>query len=272
MKTATTISALMLIFCSVPMLSAIEKPIEAEDNSRRGGLKKGVGDHAKLRERTKEPDQGFKKLDLDKNGELSFEEFSQAERLLGLEVEKQRSLFDFLDQNKDGNLQGVELLPRAPRWIAGMQRAFRRIDVNKDGALDFNEFSEAQFIAEKPEKERRMLFKRFDTNEDGRLSLGEIKPRRPLRDTVDFDFTKYDIDKNGSLDYEEYAGLPFVRRFSEERRKKHFGKIDTDGSGEISGKEIRLAHKHRPHRGGEGKLPHGKRGERPKNKGPRTAN
>ncbi|KAL2097081.1 hypothetical protein ACEWY4_006288 [Coilia grayii] len=86
-------------------------------------------------------------------------------------------LFKRLDTNKDGKVDVAEL--RAGLTAMGVtfrkgaaQKIVESGDKNKDGGLDFNEFS--RYLKEH-EKKLRLTFKSLDKNNDGRLDASEIK-------------------------------------------------------------------------------------------------
>lgn len=96
-----------------------------------------------------------------------------------LDADSQRSyqdLFERLDTNKDGKVDIAEL--RAGLKAMGIFRhgAAQKIvssgDQNKDGSLDFNEFS--KYLKEH-EKKLRLTFKSLDKNNDGRIDASEIQ-------------------------------------------------------------------------------------------------
>lgn len=248
-----------------PVAIALEKPAPAGEHGGRGPGHRAEQQHQRGGRGQMRPPgggraghSGFNQLDSNQDGVLSFEEFSKSGRLAGLDVEKQRRLFDFLDRNNDGMLQRHELRPREPRLVGYLRNHFERLDTDQNQSLDFAEFSKAKPLAKKTQAERERMFKRMDADGNGKLEPSELKPPRARGPRPRLDFKKYDADGSGGLNFEEYSKLPFVRRFPEERRKKHFERIDRDGSGEISMDEIRAAHRHRhhrPHRGREGKPP-----------------
>uniref|UniRef100_A0A8D3BKC6 EF-hand domain-containing protein n=1 Tax=Scophthalmus maximus TaxID=52904 RepID=A0A8D3BKC6_SCOMX len=87
-----------------------------------------------------------------------------------------QDLFDRLDTNNDGKVDVAEL--RAGLKAMGMfrQGAAQKIvssgDHNKDGSLDFNEFT--RYLKEH-EKKLRLTFKSLDRNNDGRIDASEIQ-------------------------------------------------------------------------------------------------
>uniref|UniRef100_G3PQW6 EF-hand domain-containing protein n=1 Tax=Gasterosteus aculeatus aculeatus TaxID=481459 RepID=G3PQW6_GASAC len=95
------------------------------------------------------------------------------------DAESERSyqdLFERLDTNKDGKVDVAEL--RAGLKAMGIFRlgAAQEIvssgDQNKDGCLDFTEFS--KYLKEH-EKKLRLTFKSLDRNNDGRIDASEIQ-------------------------------------------------------------------------------------------------
>ncbi|XP_068605016.1 mitochondrial adenyl nucleotide antiporter SLC25A24-like [Brachionichthys hirsutus] len=87
-----------------------------------------------------------------------------------------QDLFERLDANKDGKVDVAEL--RAGLKAMGIFRhgAAQKIvssgDQNKDGSLDFNEFS--KYLKEH-EKKLRLTFRSLDRNNDGRIDSSEIQ-------------------------------------------------------------------------------------------------
>uniref|UniRef100_A0A671WNR6 Calcium-binding mitochondrial carrier protein SCaMC-1-like n=1 Tax=Sparus aurata TaxID=8175 RepID=A0A671WNR6_SPAAU len=87
-----------------------------------------------------------------------------------------QDLFERLDTNKDGKVDVAEL--RAGLKAMGIFRlgAAQKIvssgDKNKDGSLDFNEFS--RYLKEH-EKKLRLTFKSLDRNNDGHIDASEIQ-------------------------------------------------------------------------------------------------
>ena len=222
---------------TVPKADKPRKP-RADKKKFNGPRKEGKG---RVR------DRGFKRLDLDHDGVLSFDEFSKSERLIRLDTEKRRKLFDFLDHNKDGNLQGFELTPREPQWAVVLREKFKQLDADADGMLDQIEFSELRLPDELHEIDHKRAFKRLDRNNDGHVDLEEIRYIPSAKPRMNIGFEKNDTNNSGGLDFEEFSNLPFVSRFPEDRRKRHFAKIDSDKNGELSPGEVQAAYKRRPH-------------------------
>ncbi|XP_063076245.1 mitochondrial adenyl nucleotide antiporter SLC25A24-like [Engraulis encrasicolus] len=121
-------------------------------------------------------------------------------------------LFQRLDTNKDGKVDVAEL--RAGLTAMGVtfrkgaaQEIVESGDINKDGGLDFNEFS--RYLKDH-EKKLRLTFKSLDKNKDGRLDASEIK--QSLGE-IGIDITKeealkilqsIDIDGTMTVDWHEW--------------------------------------------------------------------
>ncbi|TKS79941.1 Calcium-binding mitochondrial carrier protein SCaMC-1 [Collichthys lucidus] len=95
------------------------------------------------------------------------------------DADSQRSyqdLFERLDTNKDGKVDVAELRAGLKAMGIFRQGAAQKIvssgDQNKDGSLDFNEFSK---YLKDHEKKLRLTFKSLDRNNDGRIDASEIQ-------------------------------------------------------------------------------------------------
>jgi len=265
--------------CSMLTLGLTTVLLSADEDSE-GSKKKEVSEHPS-RERVVRPRaqgstgkkgvylKSFQAVDIDKDGELTFGEFSMMERLTKMGEKKRRRLFGFLDRNKDGKLHTRELQAREPIWIVSVRKNFTLIDSDKSGGLSLVEFSQASAFSDKPKEMADRAFIKMDSNRNQVIERSELKWSRRSKARSRIDFEKYDINQSNSLDFEEYAKLPLMDKCSEERRKHLFARIDTDNNREISKKEIKAAHKkHRafsphgkPHRD-RGSMRDGKEGER----------
>ncbi|MGB0993562.1 MAG: EF-hand domain-containing protein, partial [Akkermansiaceae bacterium] len=152
-----------------------------------------------------------------------------------------------LDRDKDGKLQEQELRPREPKWLTTVRKNFQKHDLDSSGALEPKEFGEAlKNLEEKIQPER--LFKKLDKNRDHKLQKNEFRwqhaDSKPPRHSplLDMDIKKHDKNGSGGLDFAEFAKLPFIGRIPEERRKGFFNRLDSDGNGEVSPREIKRAH------------------------------
>ncbi len=259
MKLTTSLIALLLALWSTSMILASEKVREAGREDRKGAKHKGPIGDVKGGARSKNRGDVFRKLDLDQNGIISFDEFSKAERLMLLEEDKRRKLFNFLDHNKDGDLQNIELMPRERHWLDSLKKNLSKLDTDQDGKLSFVEFSKAKFNSDKAEAEQREIFNKLDKDQSEKIDSSELNNRVRRQIKPDFDFKKHDLDQSGGLNYSEYSSLPFVDRFPEDRKRANFARMDVNADGEVSEDEIGAAHQRRSNRGS---LDQGLRGKR----------
>ncbi len=132
--------------------------------------------------------QFLEKADKDKDGRVSREEFIANPPFAQADPERLNKMFDRMDRNSDGFLDGKDHGPgggrkRPPRIDFG------KWDLDKDGAISWEEFQKSPAIRHFTDKERRQQFDKIDVDDDGKLTAGEFKklfekrfqrkPRRP---------------------------------------------------------------------------------------------
>jgi Ca2+-binding EF-hand superfamily protein len=117
------------------------------DTNKDGSLNKSEVDAAQIRaqqrattELSQRVDDEFKRLDGDKNGQLTLAEFRGATPAVRSNPNASTAIIQRLDTNKDGKITAEEF--RAPR-LAG----FDRVDTNKDGTISADERSKAEAAA-----------------------------------------------------------------------------------------------------------------------------
>ena len=113
-------------------------------------------------------DSEFRKMDADKNGQLSkaeVEQFQQGQALANAEA-RNKAQFAELDTNKNGQLSPAEFakLVTAPS-IASAQPQVSRMDGNRDGQVSLVEYRTSTLAN----------FDRLDTDKDGTVTPAEMK-------------------------------------------------------------------------------------------------
>jgi Ca2+-binding EF-hand superfamily protein len=118
--------------------------------------------------------QDFNRLDQDRNGHLSVNEFYQSPGLYQ---------FSELDYNNDGVITYEE-------WSPNSRRSFEVLDLNRDGKLTRDEFYNSQQYTVS-------VFRELDQNNDGRISRSE------WRSTSDA-FNRLDTNGDNLLSEDEF--------------------------------------------------------------------
>jgi len=113
-------------------------------------------------------DTQFRKMDADKNGQLSRIEIEQFQKLTAIaEAQaRNRALFVQLDADKNGQLSSAEFAKvTAPSPAANAQPMIARMDGNRDGQVNLIEHRTATLAN----------FDRLDVDKDGIVTPAEMK-------------------------------------------------------------------------------------------------
>lgn len=128
-------------------------------------------------------------LDADKSGGISFDEFKAGQMFMKLPPEKQQAVFRRLDSDNDGMVTPKdrpvrpENKPHPKR--GGNDRAedgakpdqiSRKLDLNADGALSFDEFRTGPAVKNLTEDEQEDRFELLDRNKDLKISPEDFPP------------------------------------------------------------------------------------------------
>jgi hypothetical protein len=120
-------------------------------------------------------DGEFRKMDTDKNGQLTKSEIEQfqTQQLAAQGRARNKALFTQLDKDKNGQLSQAEFARVAtPAPVANAQPMIARMDGNRDSQISSAEYRNATLAN----------FDRVDSNKDGivtaeELKAGGVKPR-----------------------------------------------------------------------------------------------
>lgn len=180
----------------------------------------------------------FDRADSNHDRQLSFTEFAGVKRLKHLEADRQRKLFEYLDQNQNGFLEMSELSFPVPKWMKVARRGFARLDQNNDNGLSFSEFSALGKFPQMNEIDPQRLFGRLDHNKNGLIERSELNVKLAGINQVKFNFMSHDKDSSGTINYAEYSLASMVSKWPESRRRKFFDRIDSNADGELNKHEL----------------------------------
>ena len=135
-------------------------------------------------------------LDSNKSGGISFEEFKAGQLFMKLPPEKQQEVFRRLDTDGDGVVTPKDK-PEPPfkrpdgkphpKWGEGERQddggergqINRKLDLDGDGALSFEEFRKGGAVKNLTEDEQEDRFEFIDRNGDHKISQEDFPPPPP---------------------------------------------------------------------------------------------
>jgi Ca2+-binding EF-hand superfamily protein len=115
-------------------------------------------------------------LDSDKSGGISFEEFKAGQLFMKLPPEKQQEVFHRLDTDGDGVITPKDKPeppfkhPNRPEDGGERGQINRKLDLDGDGALSFEEFRKGGAVKNLTEDEQKDRFELIDRNKDHKIS------------------------------------------------------------------------------------------------------
>ena len=120
---------------------------------------------------------GFGRADTDKDGRISFEEFSKSPpRFADFPAERMKAMFDRFDRNKDGFLDAKDHPDHGREGRRPLPKiSLKGLDLDKNGTLSWTEFQNSPPVLAMEEKDRRKMFNRLDSDQDKELSSKELR-------------------------------------------------------------------------------------------------
>lgn len=178
------------------------------------------------------------------------------EKMEAISPEHALALHKKIDANGNGKVSLAEIMDYAHKMRRALAKSeldevMADSDTNKDGKLDWKEFlGDASEISEEDQNEKSKTFKELDTNNDQAIDHNELAQmyHHHISDEVEAKLTDIamkdkDLDKNGKLTLEEF--FQHLHAEGEEKvdipdeDKEVFKKLDTDGSGDLTLKELK---------------------------------
>ena len=160
-------------------------PREGQGHPRPEGRQEKEGDKRMERDRPGHPPfmppgEMFKRMDKNRDGNISKEEFFADQRFERLPEEKRDKLFARLDRDGDGMIGREEIREMRKDAERRAKDQFRQLDEDNSGGLSFGEFSKGEFFGKLPEEKRRQIFERMDTDGSGEINAKD-RPEGPPR-------------------------------------------------------------------------------------------
>ena len=195
---------------------------DPSEGSRKGLIREGKGERIPRPLSAKDFISKY-----DKNGDLrvSFDEFGSTGRASRLGEAGRRRLFDHLDKNDDGQITQAELPSSIPPSVRGH-------DMNNDGRITFDEFSQNPRVREWSSDRVRAMFSRMDRDGNKVLTAADFTRRAgsPLHPA---EIERLDTNKDGGLTFKEWSRGPRQRGVPMSELRNLFKQMDRDQSGKL---------------------------------------
>jgi len=217
----------------------------------------------------------FKKFDADGDHQITRQEVLQGAGAAGLKLTNDEvdTLFILGDKDNNGTIDFSEfaeiMIPSAPERIAKLKRcfrnrsdiesAFRRFDLNHDGAISFDEMKAGlqNCGISFTDQEVEVCFAVGDRDGDGEVSLAEFVQLLSSSTSSGGTMTKFlnyciqqafniiDTDRDGGITFTELSISLRAAGFSDQEIQTIFSLADHDRDGEVSLSELQksLCHK-----------------------------
>ncbi len=166
---------------------------------------------AKSKFHQKKQSQHMERMDVDKDGAISANEFTHWQKMKQQHNKAKKGHMG--NGKKGGGKHGMNPENKG--------EYFERCDKNGDGKIEKSEMQ--QIFNEKADK----IFAKRDKNKDGVITKDEMERKTPEQR-----FAEHDINGDGKIDQEEMA------KFREARSKKHFEMKDKNNDGYIDQSEF----------------------------------
>lgn len=166
---------------------------------------------AKSKLHQKKQSKHMERMDVDKDGSISANEFSHWQKMMQQHKKDKESL-------KGGGKKGGG---KHQKNSVNNEQRFERCDQNKDGKIERSEMQ--QMFNEKADK----IFAKKDKNNDGVITKDEMGRKTPEQR-----FAEHDINGDGKIDKVE------MDKFRDARSKQHFEMKDQNKDGYIDQSEF----------------------------------
>ena len=143
-----------------------------------------LGRLGKARDGQGPPMKRLWELDSDISGGVSFEEFKKGPVFMKLPADRQVAMFHRLDTDGDGVITPKDR-PQPPPFErpdggrSAPDKINRKLDLNGDGALSFEEFRAGPAVKDLTEDEQEARFQALDRNGDLKISPEDFPPPPP---------------------------------------------------------------------------------------------